>query len=58
MHLVYFTRPEAHVPRIQNAEIYAGIPVISNDTSHNLWSLHVRIGVVPQIRLATNTPST
>jgi len=31
VHLIYFMRPEAHVPRIQNAEIYAGIPVISSD---------------------------
>jgi len=31
VHLVYFTGPEAHVPRIQNAEIYTGIPVIRGD---------------------------
>jgi hypothetical protein len=28
------------------------------NTSHNFWSLRLRIGVVPQISLATNIPST
>jgi len=31
MHLFYYTRPDAHIPRIQNADICTGIPVLGSD---------------------------